>query len=209
MLEKLAHSLNRNDEVPNIELAEELVKTRNHLGIKEVVDGLSSDKEQTANDCIKVLYEVGERDATLISGYVDDFVRLLKSKNNRLVWGAMTALPKITPLKPKEVFANLDTIERAYEEGSVITVDNSISVFAALSKSSPEYEKVVFPIIINHLENCRPKEAGQHSERAFPCVNKGNSVFFKNVLLKRRESLTEPQKKRIDKLIKLIEQEKY
>jgi hypothetical protein len=133
MLEKLAHSLNRNDEVPNIELAEELVKTRNQQGIKEIVDGLSSDKEQIANNCIKVLYEIGERDATLISDYVDDFVRLLKSKKNHLVWGAMIALSKITSRKPKEVFANLDAIKRAYEKGSVITVDNSISIFGIVN----------------------------------------------------------------------------
>ncbi|MBC7085802.1 MAG: hypothetical protein H5T43_05490 [Methanomethylovorans sp.] len=209
MLERLAYSLGRNDEVPNIELAEELVKKKDLQGIREIVDGLSNNSEKIANDCIKVLYEIGSRDATLISDYVYDFVKLLKSKNNRLVWGSMTALSKVTSFKPKEVFANLDTIKKAYEKGSVITIDNSISVFAALSKSDPEYEKVVFPIIISHLEKCRSKEVGQHAERAFPCVNKENSDLFKKVLLKRRGSLTESQKKRVDKLIKIIEKGQY
>jgi len=55
MLEKLAHSLGRNDEEPNIELAKKLVKAKNKKGIKEIVDGLNNTKEQIANDCIKVL----------------------------------------------------------------------------------------------------------------------------------------------------------
>jgi len=201
MIEKLAFSLGRNDEEPNIELAKELTKTKNKKGIKEIVEGLNNPKEQIANDCIKVLYEIAAISPELVSEYGEEFIQLLKSRNNRLVWGSMTALTKIVPLNPDVVFNNLDIVVRAYEKGSVITVDNSISVFAELVKANSKYEKKVFPIIIGHLEKCRPKEVGQHAERAFVCINKNNSPKFKETLLKRRESLTEAQKKRIDKLI--------
>jgi len=201
MIDKLAFSLGRNDEEPNIELAKELVKTKDKNGIKTIVDGLNNSKEQIANDCIKVLYEIAAISPELISEYAENFVQLLKSRNNRLVWGSMTALVKIVSLNPDEIFKNLDIIVKAYEKGSVITVDNSISVFAELIKANKKYEKKVFPIIIEHLEKCRQKEVGQHAERAFVCINKNNSQKFKETLLKRRESLTEAQKKRIDKLI--------
>ncbi|MCL2690330.1 MAG: hypothetical protein FWE57_10865, partial [Chitinispirillia bacterium] len=116
------YSLGRNDEEPNIELAKELVKTKNKKGIKEIVDGLNNSKEQIANDCIKVLYEIAEIEPKLVSEYADNFIQLLKSKNNRLVWGSMTAISKITSLNPDEIFKNLDTLVKAYEKGSVITV---------------------------------------------------------------------------------------
>jgi len=135
MLEKLAYSLGRNDEEPNIELAKELAKTKNKKGIKEIVEGLNNSKEQIANDCIKVLYEIAETSPELISEYADNFIQLLKSKNNRLVWGSMTALSKIVSLNSEEVFKNLDIVVKAYEKGSQITIDNSISVFAELGKS--------------------------------------------------------------------------
>jgi hypothetical protein len=201
MIEKLAYSLGRNDEEPNVELAKELVKTKNKKGVKEIVNGLNNPKEQIANDCIKVLYEIAEIAPERISEYAGNFVQLLKSKNNRLVWGSMTALSKIVSFNPDEIFQNLDIIVKAYEKGSVITVDNSISVFAELAKADKKYEKKVFPIIIEHLEKCRPKEVGQHAERAFVCVNKNNSQIFKETLLKRQKSLTDGQKKRIDKLL--------
>jgi len=204
MIEKLAYSLGRSDEEPNIELAKELVKTKNKKGIKEIVDGLNNSKEQITNDCIKVLYEIAEIEPKLVSEYADNFIQLLKSKNNRLIWGSMTAISKITSLNPDEIFKNLDTLVKAYEKGSVITVDNSISVFAELVKADKKYEGEVFPIIIRHLEECRPKEVGQHAERAFVCVNKSNSQKFKETLLKRRESLTDAQKKRVDKLLKRL-----
>jgi hypothetical protein len=62
-------------------------------------------------------------------------------------------------------------------------------------------KKKIFPIIIEHLGKCRPKEVAQHAERAFVCINKNNSQKFKEVLLERRGSLTEAQKKRVDKLL--------
>jgi len=201
MTEKLAFSLGRNDEEPNVELAKELSKTKNKKGIKEIVDGLNNPKEQIANDCIKVLYEIASISPELVSEYAENFIQLLNSRNNRLVWGSMTALAKIVPLNPDVIFKNLDIIVKAYEKGSVITVDNSISVFAELVKANSKYEKKVFPIIIGHLEKCRPKEVGQHAERAFVCINKNNSQKYRETLLKRLVSLTDAQKKRVDKLI--------
>ena len=91
MLDKIAYALNRKDEEANISLAIELCDTENRDDIREVVKGLNA-KKQIANDCIKVLYEVGERKPSLIADYAHDFIGLLNSKNNRLVWGAMTAL---------------------------------------------------------------------------------------------------------------------
>jgi len=202
VLEKLAYSLGRNDEEPNIELARELAKTKNKKGIKEIVDGLGNQKKQIVNDCIKVLYEIAGISPELVSEYAGNFIQLLKSKNNRLVWGSMTALSKIVSLDPEETFNGLDIIVRAYEKGSKITRDNSISVFAELAKTGKKYEDKVFPVIIKHLEKCRPKEVAQHAERAFVCINKNNVQRFKEVLLKRRGSLMDAQKKRVDRLVK-------
>jgi len=204
MIEKLAYSLERNDEELNIEVAKYLVKTKNKKGIKEIVDGLNNSKSQIASDCIKVLYEIAGIMPELVSEYVDVFIQLLKSRNCRLVWGGMTALSKIVLLEHSEIYKNLDIVLMAYKNGKVITVDNSISVFAGLVKADKKYEKKVFPVIIEHLEKCRPKEVGQHAERAFICVNKNNSQIFKETLLKRKDSLTDAQKKRVDKLIKQI-----
>jgi hypothetical protein len=204
MLEKLAYSFGRNDEEPNIELAKALANTKNKKGIKEIVDGLNNPNEHIANDCIKVLYEIAGIAPDLVSEYAGNFIQLLKSRNNRLVWGSMTALSKIVSLNAEEVFKNLDIIVKAYEKGSQITVDNSITVFAELAKADKKYGKKVFPIIIGHLEKCRPKDVGQHAERAFVCINKKNSQIFRETLLKRYDSLTDAQKKRIDKLLKKL-----
>lgn len=204
MIEKTAYYLGRNDEEPNIALALELCDTNNMDGVKEIVQGLSDKTELLANDCIKVLYEIGERKPELIADYVMEFIQLLKSRNNRLVWGGMTAIAQLALLRPKEIFENRSIVIDAYEKGSVITRDYSISVFARLAKADQQYEKEMLAILLQHLRTCRPKEVGQHAERTAVCVNRDNAAEFFEVLASRRSHLTEAQNKRVDKLVKQL-----
>ena len=200
MLSKLASSLGRNDEEPNIELAIELCETNNIKGIKEIVQGLKSKDKAIANDCIKVLYEIGSRNPKLIAGYTNDFISLLLSKNNRLAWGGMTALATIADISADEVYGQLDIVKKAYEIGSVITVDNSITVFAKLCVANEQYSKEVFPLLIHHLTTCRSKEVPQHAERMMLCIHADNVKEFLNVLEKRSPDLTDAQRTRITKI---------
>ena len=204
MLERLACNLGRSDEKPNIELAEYLCLHNDTGGIKEVIDGFKGKDKAVANDCIKVLYEIGERKPELISDYACDFITYLHSKNNRLAWGSMTALAKVAEYASEPVFENLSLIISAYERGSVITVDNSISVFAKLCKTNERYAETVLPIILEHLQKCRPKEVSQHAERASICFNSKNANGFIEVLEKRVSHLTASQQKRINKLLKML-----
>jgi hypothetical protein len=204
MLEKLACKSGRNDEIPNIEFAEEVCRNNDTAGIKEIVDGFIGADKAVANDCIKVLYEIGERKPELITVYVDEFISRLRSKNNRLAWGSMTALAKITEYMPKPIFEKLSVVMAAYEDGSVITVDNSISVFAELCKADESYAKEVLPILINHLQKCRLKDVPQHAERASVCFCSENAGAFIAVLEKRLPDLAATGQTRVKKLLKKL-----
>ena len=91
ILNQLSSSLGRRDEVPNQQLAQKIVDSNDVKAVEELVNLLQNSKQAIQNDCIKVLYEIGERNPKMISGYCEDFIALLQSKNNRMVWGAMTA----------------------------------------------------------------------------------------------------------------------
>jgi hypothetical protein len=204
MIEKLACKLGRNDEVPNIELAKELCESNDVAGVVEIVDGFMSADKAVANDCIKVLYEIGERKPELVAGYANEFISCLHSKNNRLAWGSMTALAKIAQHSPKPIFEKLPTVISAYEGGSVITVDNSISVFAGLCKADANYAKKALPLLINHLQKCRPKQVAQHSERASVCFDDKTADAFIGVLEKRLPDLIPSGQARVNKLLKQL-----
>ena len=87
VITRLAFALGRRDDVPNQELAKELAVARAVDGVRELVANLQHPDRNIQSDCIKVLYEIGYIAPELIAEYVEEFLALLKSKNNRLVWG--------------------------------------------------------------------------------------------------------------------------
>jgi len=204
VLNYLAHSLGRRDEVPNQELAQDLAAKRDKKGIREVAENLWNKDKNIQADCIKVLYEVGNIEPKLIADYAEDFVKLLRSKNNRLAWGGMTALAEVAKANPEAVFKNLDKIKKAKETGSVITVDNAISTLAYTAAGNKKYNEMIFPYLLNHLSFCRTKEVPQHSEKTLPAVNGSNKADFIKVLEKRIEDLSGGGLTRVKKVIKQV-----
>jgi hypothetical protein len=202
VLDRLASSLHRRDEVPNQELARDLSAKKDKAGILEIAENLWNKNKNVQADCIKVLYEVGAIEPELIADYTEDFVRLIRSKNNRLVWGGMTALAEVAKANPDAVFKHLDEIKKAKETGSVITVDNAISTLAWTASANEKFNKAIFPYLLKHLSSCRPKEVPQHSEKTIPAVNSLNRADFVKVLEKRMEDLSGSGLARVKKVIK-------
>jgi hypothetical protein len=69
----------------------------------------------------------------MIADYTDDFLRLLRIRNNRLVWGAMLALSTIAEIRADKIYEDLDVILKVMQEGSVIAVDNAVKVLAVIA----------------------------------------------------------------------------
>jgi hypothetical protein len=206
VLNRLASSLGRRDEIPNQELARDLAAKKDKTGIREIAENLWNKDKNIQADCIKILYEVGYLEPKLITAYAEDFVKLLRSKNNRLVWGGMTALAEVAKANPDAVFKHLDAVKKAKETGSVITVDNAIATLAYTAAGNEKYNKAIFPYLLNHLSGCRPKEVPQHVEKTLPAVNSSNKVDFIKVLEKRIEDLSGAGLTRVKKVIKQANQ---
>ncbi len=202
VLEKIAFFQNCRDEIPNQQLASELARAKDVEGIREIAENLWNSQLNISSDCLKVLYEIGYLDPELIGGYWQDFLRLLKSRNNRMVWGSMIALSTIASLKADEIFVHREQIEVAIENGSVITQDNGIKTLAALAAQKEEYRQVLFPYLLAHLKTCRPKDVPQRAESIFPVVDARNRTEFIPVLEIRLEELSAAQAARLNKLIR-------
>lgn len=202
VIPRLASSLGRRDEVPNQELARHLAEKEDKAGIREIAENLWNKDKNIQGDCIKVLYEVGSIEPQLIADYAEDFARLLRSKNNRLVWGGMTALGEVAKANPDAVFKHLNEIKKAKETGSVIAVDNAISTLATIAAANDPYNKDIFPYLLKHLSSCRPKEVAQHSEKILQAVNQSNKADFIEALEKRIEDLSGSGLSRVQKVIR-------
>jgi len=208
-MEYLSTFQDTTDQQPNIELAARLAEKRDTETIAEIAENLTSKFQSIAGDCIKVMYEIGKTNPELITGYFDKFIQLLSSKNNRMVWGAMYAVAQTAPYRMKKADENFGAIVDAYQTGSVITIDNSIEVFAQIAKSDVSNSKKAYELIINHLKHCRAKEIPQHCEKAFVCVNETNFPEFKKVLENRFYEMSPSQQARVKKILKKIENKEF
>jgi hypothetical protein len=92
------------------------------------------------------------------------------------------------------------------QKGSVITMDNGIKALALVASQKEEYRKAIFPILLEHLRTCRPKEVPQHAEKSLPAITAGNKSDFIQVLEKRLEDMTASQTTQLKKIIKTAEQ---
>jgi hypothetical protein len=205
VLNKIAYFQNRRDEVPNQELARKLVESKDTAGIREIAENLWNEDRNVANDCIKVLYEIGYLAPELIADYVGDFLKFMQSRNNRLVWGAMLALSTIASLKAGAIFPHVEEIEKVMENGSVITIDNGVKILAIVASQNEVYRTEIFPYLLNHLATCRPKDVPQHSEKTLVAVNAANKGEFIAVLEKRTVDLRGAQVTRVKKVIREAE----
>lgn len=202
VINRLSTSLGRRDETPNQELANQIVSNTDKKAVEELIQLLKNHKDKSIqNDCIKVLYEVGEQNPKLIAIYIQDFADLLDSKNNRLVWGAMTALDTITVSNPESVVKLLPLILDTVEKGSVITNDRAVGIFIKLA-SHDKYAESAFPLLFEQLLICPTKQLPMYAERAFVVVNESQKSRFMEILFERIEECDkQSEKKRISKVL--------
>lgn len=202
MLNKLAHLKGRRDEVPNQELARDLARTGDRTGIREIARNLRNSDKNIQADCIKVLYETGYIDPDLVAPYADDFLKLLASRNNRLVWGGMIALSTIATAATKKVYAGRAAIQHAIAHGSVITVDNGIKTLARVASTSDAYRRALLPYLLEHLRNCRAQDVPQHAEHVLVAVKGASGPALVRVLERRMPGMLASRQARIKRVIK-------
>jgi len=204
IIPKLATSLNRRDEVPNQELAKEIVDKKDKKAVQEVVDNLSNKSKDIQFDCIKVLYEIGELDPALIAYYTKDILALLESKNNRMQWGAMHAINAITLENPKVIYRSLGKILSAADKGSVITKDHAFNILVKLG-SLKHYTEDVFPLLMEQIMSSPPNQFPTYAEKAAPLVNDRDKASFLHMLTSRLKTIEqESKRKRVEKVIRKL-----
>ena len=204
VINKLASSLNRKDEEPNQELAKQVATTKDKNAVQELVDNLSNKNKDIQSDCIKVLYEIGTLNPSLIAPHHKIFIALLDNKNNRLQWGAMTALSSITSEEPKSIYAALPKILAAADKGSVITKDHAINILIKLC-SLKQYADAAFTLLNEQLLKSPTNQLPMYAENAMAAIPDSRKKQFVQTLTSRLNDIEKDTKrKRVEKVIKKL-----
>jgi hypothetical protein len=203
-IEKIAFSQNRRDEVPNLELASALASNEDRAGIKEIAENLTNKNSNIRSDCLKVLYEIGYLQPDLIADYVPEFLILLSSKENRMVWGAMIALACIADLKPDEIFMQIDLVLLTTRKGTVISQLWGIRTLSRVAASNPQYKSRIMPFLLEELQICLPRDIPTHLQSMLPAINSSEKNEIIEIAESRFSEMTPAQQTRLKKILKQI-----
>lgn len=203
VLNKLASQLGEPGDVPNQALARELADAKDKKGIQEIADNLWNKDRAIQSDCIKVLYEIGYLRPELIAAHVGEFLKLMQSRNNRLVWGSLIALSTVAALRPDDIYSHWPDIQVAMEKGSVITVDAGVKTLAQAAAHSAACRREIWPYLLDHLRTCRPQSVAQHAEAVAVAVDAASRAEFSAVLEKRLDDLSAASAARVKRVLKV------
>lgn len=203
-LERIAFYQGRRDEVPNQELARDLARTADRDGIGEIAAGLKDRNPSIQSDCLKVLYEISYIDPSLIEDYTPQFLDLLRSKNNRMVWGAMIALAAVSARRAADVWQRIDDVLRAVDAGTLITVVWGVRVMAAVASTNAGYRERLFPVLLEQLRRCIPRDVPIHAESMLAVIDDGNREEFVALLHSREAEMTPSQLARLRRVLRRV-----
>lgn len=207
IIQQLSSSLGRKDEQPNIDLAIQICKDENSASVSELVFLTRGKNKNLQNDSIKVLYEIGERNSSLILPHLSIFLNHLFSKNNRLQWGAMTAIRMISNNYPSEIADFIFELEAAAASGSVICRDNFIGILENLLLLEIWYDQA-FTILIQQLESCPENQLAMYAEMTMSKINDRSRKSYCYTLRNRLVNIEkESKRKRILNVLKSLENE--
>ncbi|PSK90095.1 hypothetical protein [Taibaiella chishuiensis] len=201
VLDQLSSSLQRKDEVPNQELAARIAAAGDRAAVQELIDNLQHKNKAIQQDCIKVLYETGSLNPALVAPHIAALEQLLTSKNNRLQWGAMTALDTVTDLVPDQVYAILGKIIAVADRGSVITKDHAVGILVRLS-THPEYYDDALALLLEQLLKAAPNQLPMYAEQSLPIIRADHKQAFIDILHQRLPDV--PRESKINRIQAVI-----
>jgi hypothetical protein len=204
VLDRLASALRRNDEAPNVELAERIAASGDASAVTELAAALAGKGRAIANDAIKALYEIGERRPELIAPHAGAFFDALESRNNRLVWGALSALAAITATQPNVIAARLPEILDAADRSSVIAKDKTVAMLATLAER-PDVAPAAWDLLLGTLRTSAVNQTPMYAEQALRAAAANDPAALSEVVRHRLADIDRPAKRvRLEKVLRKL-----
>ncbi len=203
-IEKIAYHQGIRSEVPNQELAALLVEEKSQTGVDEIASYLKDKNTSLQSDCIKVMYEVGYLNPQLITRHVDIFLKLLDSKKNRMVWGAMIALSTISELVPDKIWPHLEKIMHLIETGTVITNVSGVKTLINMARAGEPYYSDLIDTLLDLQMKCRNVDFTKRAEDMRSAIKPEHIERFRQILLDRKPVLSNAAQKRLERVIRKL-----
>jgi hypothetical protein len=208
VLGRLAVAMNRHDDMPNQELAAEIVFHLDGEAVDVLVRSIERGDDIHASDSSRVLCEVGSRDEELLHPVQERLLTMVREGHDEMLPFAMYALSPLCHRVAEhlwELRENLWNVLSDCEEESELGRAAAVRLLGALCASGPDYARTLAGGLVDLLGKCMPKDVALYAESVLPALGTAHSHRAKPVLDRRMKELTPAEVARLRRAVRLAQ----
>jgi hypothetical protein len=205
LLARLAVSMHRTDEMPNLELAADIVFGLNGEAVSTLIGVIERHDETHAPDASRVLCEVAMREQDLLMEHADRLLALCDADHGEMLPYAMHALGPVAHRHVeslwdlRDLFWHALTAQHPQQEMAQAA---AVRVLSALCAAGPDYARTLAGGLVDLLGKCQPKDVAFFAESVLPALGPAHSHRAKPVLDRRMKELTPAEVARLRRAVR-------
>lgn len=205
ILGRLAVAMNRHDDMPNQDLAANIVFHLDEDAVSILVGAIERGDDVHAPDAARVLCEVGSRDHELLLPMAERLVAICEQGNTPMLPFAMYALSPVAPHVAEQLWEMRDTFWQVLsgETGHAdMAQAASVKLLSSLCAAGPDYARTLAGGLVDLLGKCLPKDVALYAESVLPALGAAHSHRAKPVLDRRMKELTPAEVARLRRAVR-------
>jgi hypothetical protein len=205
LLARLAGSMQRTDDMPNLELAAELVQHDDEGAVAILIGVLERHDLEHAGDCARVLCEVGTRSPDLLLKHAERLLSLCDESQKDVLPFTMFAFSPVAHRHAEALWDMRDLFWSALADltqPADMAQAGAVKLLSALCAAGPDYARTLAGGLVDLLGKCMPKDVAFFAESVLPALGTAHSHRAKPVLDRRMKELTPAEVARLRRAVR-------
>lgn len=193
LLARLAVSVGRSDEMPNLELAADMVFADDTDAVSALIAVIERHDDVHAPDAARVIAEVGTRAPDLLLAHADRLVEMIDASQRDMLPFTMLALSPVANRHAEALWGSRDLFWQALADltqPADLAQAGAVKLLASLCAAGPDYARTLAGGLVDLLGKCMPKDVAFFAESVLPALGAAHSHRAKPVLDRRLKELT-------------------
>lgn len=205
ILDRLSVSTNRFDDLPNQELAAQIIFHMDTESVGILVGVIEAHDDVHAPDAARVICEVGTRDEDLLLPHAERLVALCNWDNLNILPFAMYALSPVGHHVADGLWDLRDLFWQAISESDdhqEMAQAAAVRLLSAICAAGPDYARTLAGALVDLLGKCPPNDVAVFAESVLPALGVAHSHRAKPVLDRRMKELTPAEVARLRRAVR-------
>ena len=202
---RLAGSMQRCDDMPNFELAADLVATDDDAAVGILIAVLERHDLDHAGDVARVLCEVGTRAPELLMKHAERLLSLCDESQKDVLPYTMFAFSPVAHRHAEALWDMRDLFWSALADltqPADMAQAGAVRLLSALCAAGPDFARTLAGGLVDLLGKCMPKDVAFFAESVLPALGTAHSHRAKPVLDRRMKELTPAEVARLRRAVR-------